>query len=65
MTTSEAQKRALKKYRAKLPQVNLVFYPKDDRLYQYLETKGNKSAYLRQLLAADMEASEAADQQKE
>ena len=55
---SEAQKRALAKYRKeKTKQINIRFFPKDMDLWGYLQGKDNIAEYVRQLIRDDMESS--------
>lgn len=57
MPLTDAQRRATMKYRkANMKQVVVAFYPNDKELYEYLDTKDNKSAYIRDLIRKDMEA---------
>ena len=56
MPASEAQKRANAKYRRKhVKQVVVSFYPKETDVFKYLQTKGNKSGYIKDLIAKDMQ----------
>ena len=53
---SEAQKRASAKYnKEKMKQRAVTFSPNGMELFNYLETKQNKSAYIKALIQADME----------
>lgn len=53
---SEAQKRASAKYnKEKMKQRAVTFSPNEMELFNYLETKQNKSAYIKALIQADME----------
>lgn len=52
---SEAEKRAKAKYRKKVKQAIVSFYPKDEELYEWLERQPNKSGYIRELIRRDME----------
>ncbi|NLQ13289.1 hypothetical protein HGI81_05450 [Olsenella sp. KGMB02461] len=52
---SEAERRAKAKYRKKVKQAIVGFYPKDEELYEWLERQPNKSGYIRELIRKDME----------
>uniref|UniRef100_A0A7C9JRK3 Uncharacterized protein n=1 Tax=Muribaculaceae bacterium Z82 TaxID=2304548 RepID=A0A7C9JRK3_9BACT len=53
---SEAQKRAAANYRKKsVKQVILKFYPGDAEMYEWVKAQGNATAYVKSLVAADME----------
>lgn len=53
---SEAQKRASAKYnKEKMKQRAVTFSPNEIELFNYLEAKQNKSAYIKALIQADME----------
>lgn len=55
MARSEAQARALAKYRAeKMRSVTVAFYPKDTALWEHLQKQPNKARYIRELIAKDM-----------
>lgn len=56
MPVSDAQKRALAKYRAeKVKQVGVPFYPNDMDLYEFLAKQPNKAGYIKGLIRADMD----------
>lgn len=58
MVASKAQIKANSKYRSNnVKQVAVSFYPKDMELYEYLSTKSNKAAYIRDLIRDDMKKS--------
>ena len=55
---TEAQKRAQAKYnKANVRQAAVRFYPAERDLWEWLETKGNKAGYIKELIRADMERS--------
>ena len=52
----DSTKQAIAKYRkAKTKQFALTFFPRDMELYEHLQAQPNKSAYIKALIAADME----------
>lgn len=52
----ESTKRAKAKYRKdKTKSFTLTFFPRDMELYEHLQAQPNKSAYIKALIAADME----------
>ena len=52
--TLTAQQRADKKYKSKLQSVNLRFRPQDNVLWDFLESKENKTQYIKTLILKDM-----------
>lgn len=55
MSKTDAQARALKKYRAeKVKQLAVSFYPKDADLWEWVQAQPNKTGYIRELIRADM-----------
>ena len=56
---SEAQKRAMKKYREKLNRMTLEFSPAESELWEHLQNQPNKRTYIKDLIRKDMEKEEA------
>lgn len=55
MGTTEAQKRANARYRKHaVKNMQVCFYPKEYELYKFLESKDNKSGYVKQLIRQAM-----------
>lgn len=55
---TDAQKRAQVKYnKANVRQTAVRFYPSEQDLWEWLENKGNKAGYIKELIRADMERS--------
>lgn len=55
MAVSDAQKRANEKYRkANVKQVSVRFYPSESELWEHLQRQGNRSGYVKRLIAEDM-----------
>ena len=53
--TTEAQKKARKKYRNKGKRLTLDFYPSEADLISHIESQPNKQGYIKALIRADME----------
>lgn len=53
--TSEAQKKALKNYKAKVKRFTVDFPPSDVELWEHLQAQGKKQTYIKDLIRADME----------
>ena len=55
---TDAQKRAQAKYnKANVRQMAVRFYPSERDLWEWLENKGNKAGYIKELIRADMKRS--------
>jgi hypothetical protein len=52
---SEAQKKAVKKYKKKVNRITIDFYPTEDELWEHLQSQGKKQTYIKNLIRADME----------
>ena len=52
---SEAQKKALEKYRAKTKRFTVDFPPSDAALWEHIQNQPNKQGYIKALIRADME----------
>lgn len=55
MTISDAQKKAVKKYKQKVNRITVDFYPTEDDLWEHLQAQGKKQTYIKDLIRADME----------
>lgn len=53
--TSEAQRKATKKYKAKLNRITVDFYPTEEDLWQHVQKQERKQTYIKDLIRADME----------
>lgn len=53
--TSDAQKKALEKYRATLKRFTVDFSPADADLWEHIQKQPNKQGYIKALIRADME----------
>ena len=57
--TSDAQLRAVKKYKAKVNRTTLDFQPTETDLWDHLQKQPNKQGYIKSLIRADMNKGEA------
>ena len=53
--TSEAQKKALEKYKAKVKRLTVDFPPSEAELWEHVSKQPNKQGYIKTLIRADME----------
>lgn len=51
---TEAQRRATKKYKAKVKRISLDFHPTEMDLYDHVSEQPMKQTYIKALIAADM-----------
>lgn len=56
---SEAQKRAIKKYREKTNKLQLEFSPVEQELWQHIQNQPKKQTYIKNLIRKDMKKEEA------
>lgn len=54
---SEAQKKALVKYKANVKRLTIDFPPSDAALWEHIQKQPNKQGYIKALIRADMERS--------
>lgn len=52
---SEAQKKALKKYKAKVKRLTIDFTPSEAELFEYIEKQPKKQTYIKNLIRQDIE----------
>lgn len=57
--TSEAQKRAMKKYREKINRICVDFSPAEEDLWNHLQSQPKKQTYIKDLIRKDMEKEDA------
>lgn len=57
--TSDAQMRAVQKYKQKLKRAYIEFYPAEEDLFEHLQNQPKKQSYLKDLIRADMMKEEA------
>ena len=53
---TEAEKKAKKKYSAKVKRILLEFYPTEDDLIEHVEKQFKKQTYIKDLIRKDMES---------
>lgn len=53
--TSEAQKKAVRKYKQKVKRITLDFSPTESSLVDHINSQTNKQGYIKALIRADME----------
>lgn len=53
--TTEAQKRAMKKYREKLNRICIDFSPAEEELWNHIQSQPKKQTYIKDLIRKDME----------
>lgn len=52
--TTDAQYRALKKYKSKVKRITVDFPPTDAELWEHIQNQPNKQGYIKSLIRADM-----------
>lgn len=52
---TEAQKKALDKYKAKVKRFTVDFPPSEQELWEHLQAQDKKQTYIKELIRADME----------
>ena len=57
--TSDAQLRAVKKYREKIKRFTEDFHPSEEALWNHLQSQDNKQGYIKDLIRADIAKREA------
>lgn len=53
--TSDAQKRAVKKYKEKVKRITVDFHPSESELWEHIQNQPKKQTYIKDLIRADME----------
>lgn len=56
---SEAQRKAIKKYKQKVNRITLDFSPAEEELWQHIQSQPKKQTYIKALIRADIEKREA------
>ena len=56
---SEAQRKAVKKYREKVKRITLDFYPTEEDIWNHIQNQPKKQTYIKNLIKADIEIREA------
>lgn len=57
--TSEAQLKAVKKYREKLKRITIDFYPAEEEMWEHIQSQPKKQTYIKDLIRKDMEKEDA------
>ena len=57
--TTEAQLKAVKKYKEKVNRLTLDFAPSEEELWQHIQNQPKKQTYIKDLIRADMAKREA------
>ena len=57
--SSEAQRKAIKKYKQKLNRITIDFSPAEEELWKHIQSQEKKQTYIKALIRADMEKREA------
>ena len=52
--TSEAQLKAVKKYKAKVKRITIDFYPTEEDLWEHINRQENKQGYIKELIRKDI-----------
>ncbi len=52
--TSEAQKKAVKKYKEKVKRLTIDFHPSEADLYEHIQKQSKKQTYVKDLIRKDM-----------
>ena len=55
--TSDAQKKAIKKYREKMNRITIDFSPAEAELWEHIQSQPKKQTYIKNLIRADIEKS--------
>lgn len=53
--TSEAQLRAVQKYKQKVKRITLDFHPTEEDLWNHIQSQDKKQTYIKDLIRKDME----------
>lgn len=54
---TDAQKKAIKKYKQKVKRITVDFYPTEEELWEHINNQTKKQTYIKDLIRADMEKS--------
>ena len=53
---SEAQKKAVKKYKEKVKRITIDFSPAEAELFEHIQQQAKKQTYIKDLIRADMQS---------
>lgn len=56
--TSEAQRRAISKYKEKVKRITIDFHPSETNLWEHLQSQEKKQTYIKKLIRNDLEKGE-------
>lgn len=54
---SEAQLKAVKKYKEKVKRITIEFHPTEAQMWEHIQRQDKKQTYIKSLIKADMERS--------
>lgn len=54
---SEAQLKAVKKYKEKVKRITIEFHPTEVKMWEHIQNQPKKQTYIKDLIRADMERS--------
>ena len=54
---SEAQLKAVKKYKEKVKRITIEFHPTEVQMWEHIQNQDKKQTYIKSLIKADMERS--------
>lgn len=57
--TSDAQLRAVQKYKEKVKRITVDFYPADEAMWEHIQNQPKKQTYIKDLIRRDMEKEDA------
>lgn len=52
--TSEAQRRAITKYKQKVKRITIDFHPSENELWEHIQSQEKKQTYIKNLIRADL-----------
>lgn len=52
--TSEAQRRAVSKYKQKVKRITIDFHPSETELWEHIQSQEKKQTYIKNLIRADL-----------
>lgn len=56
--TTEAQRRAIQKYKQKVKRITIEFSPAEEDIWDHIQSKSKKQTYIKDLIKADMKRGE-------
>lgn len=52
---TEAQLKAVKKYKEKVKRITIEFHPTENQMWEHIQSQPKKQTYIKDLIRADME----------